>query len=150
MEVRAELWAAGIDEWKRCDVSQRQYCEDNHLALATFSWWRTRLKQRGTRPDEVFAEVPIERVVSTSVGRGSGSLTIGRDTVNLGGQVSLLGLRCYAADSSTSSPFLNTRPSRTSSSCCQRVIRRHPFRASMMNRNDMARVAFLVPSPLVL
>jgi hypothetical protein len=60
------------------------------------------------------------------------------------------GLRSFAADSCTSSPFLNARPSRTSSSCCQRVIRRHPFRASMTNRNDMARVAFRLPKPLVL
>lgn len=44
------------------------------------------------------------------------------------------GLRPYAADSSTSSPFLKTRPSRTSSSCCQRVSFRQPLRASMMSR----------------
>jgi len=76
MENKAKLWAARIDEWKRSGVSQRQYCEDNYLALATFSWWRTRLKQRGIRSNEAFVEIPIERAVSTSVGR-SGSLTIG-------------------------------------------------------------------------
>jgi hypothetical protein len=60
------------------------------------------------------------------------------------------GLRSYAADSSTSSPSLKTRPSRTSSSCCQRVIFRHPLRASMMSRWVIAKVAFRVPSPFVL
>lgn len=90
MEDKAKLWAARIDEWKRCGVSQRQYCEDNHLALATFSWWRTRLKQRGIQSDEAFAEIPIERAVSASVGRSSGSLTIeiGHYTVTVNGGVS--------------------------------------------------------------
>jgi hypothetical protein len=76
MESKAKLWAARIDQWKRSGVSQRQYCEDNHLALATFSWWRKRLKQDGSRSSEAFVEIPIERAVSTVVGRG-GLLSIG-------------------------------------------------------------------------
>lgn len=88
MEDKAKLWAARIDEWKRSGVSQRQYCEDNHLTLGTFSWWRTRLKQRGIRSNETFVEIPIKRAVSTSVGR-SGSLTIGigHYTITVNGSV---------------------------------------------------------------
>jgi hypothetical protein len=89
MEDKAKLWAARIDEWKRSGLTQRQYCEDNHLALATFNWWRTRLKQRGIRSHETFAEIPVGRVASTGVGC-SVSLTIGigHYTVTVNGSVS--------------------------------------------------------------
>ena len=40
------------------------------------------------------------------------------------------GLRAYAAEACTGSPFLKTHPSRTSSRCCQRVIFREALRAS--------------------
>ena len=89
MENKAKLWSARIDEWKRSGLTQRQYCEDNHLALATFGWWRTRLKQRGIRSHETFAEIPVERVASTDVGRGGSlSIRIGHYTITVNGSVS--------------------------------------------------------------
>lgn len=88
MENKAKLWAPRIDEWKRSGLTQRQYCEDNHLALATFSWWRKRLKQDGSRSSKAFVEIPIERAVSTDGGSG-GSLSIGlgRYTITVNGSV---------------------------------------------------------------
>jgi hypothetical protein len=88
MDNKPKLWAARIDEWKRSGLTQRQYCEENHLALATFSWWRKRLKQDGSRSSEAFVEIPIERAVSTRVGYG-GSLTIGLGhyTITVNGSV---------------------------------------------------------------
>jgi len=76
MKDKAELWTARIDEWKGSGLTQRQYCQDNHLALATFSWWRKRLKEQGGRSREAFVEIPIERSMSTIVG-GVGALSIG-------------------------------------------------------------------------
>jgi hypothetical protein len=88
MESKPKLWAARIDEWKRSGLTQRQYCEDNHLALATFSWWRKRLKQDGSRSSEAFVEIPIERAVSTVVGRGGSlSIGVGRYSITVNGSV---------------------------------------------------------------
>lgn len=88
MENKAKLWAARIDEWKRSGVTQRQYCEDNHLALATFSWWRKRLKQHGSRTHETFVEIPTERAVSTVVERGGSlSIGVGHYTITVNGSV---------------------------------------------------------------
>ncbi len=88
MENKAKLWAARIDEWKRSGLTQRQYCEDNHLALATFSWWRKRLKQDKSRSSAAFVEIPIERAVSTVVRRGGSlSIGIGHYTITVNGNV---------------------------------------------------------------
>jgi hypothetical protein len=88
MESKAKLWAARIDEWKRSGVSQRQYCEDNHLALATFSWWRKRLRQQGSRSSGAFVEIPIERALSTDIERGGSlSIRIGHYTITVNGSV---------------------------------------------------------------
>jgi hypothetical protein len=88
MESKAKLWAARIDEWKRSGVSQPQYCEDNHLALATFSWWRKRLKQQRSRSGDAFVEIPVERALSTRGGRGGSlSIGIGHYTVTVHGSV---------------------------------------------------------------
>ena len=88
MENKAKLWTAWIDEWKRSGLTQRQYCEDNHLALATFSWWRKRLKKDGSRSSGGFVEIPIERAVSTVVGRGGSlSIGVGHYTITVNGSV---------------------------------------------------------------
>ena len=65
MEHKEKLWAARIDEWKRSGLSQRQYCEENHLALATFGWWRKRLKTQECASASGFIEIPPSRSLVT-------------------------------------------------------------------------------------
>jgi hypothetical protein len=88
MENKAKLWAARIDEWKRSGLTQRQYCEDNNLARATFSWWRKRLKHDEIYSSEAFVEIPFDRAVSTVVGRGGSlSIGVGRYSITVNGSV---------------------------------------------------------------
>ena len=61
MEHKEKLWAARIDEWKHSGLSQRQYCEENHLALTTFGWWRKRLKTKECASAPGFIEIPPSR-----------------------------------------------------------------------------------------
>lgn len=84
MEHKAKLWAARIDEWSRSGLSQQQYCEENHLAVSTFGWWRKRLKteceQAGT-----FVEIPRERSLSPTGMQIQ--ISVGRYTIRMSGGV---------------------------------------------------------------
>ena len=39
-------WQRRIGQWQRSGMSQAAFCRRHGLALATFSWWRARLKHR--------------------------------------------------------------------------------------------------------
>lgn len=64
-----EFWLRTIDQWQDSGLSQRQFCEDNDLAIATFQLWRRRLAkkngggdpglQKGTSDEAGFVAVDI-------------------------------------------------------------------------------------------
>lgn len=88
MEQKEKLWAARIDEWKRSGLSQRQYCEENHLALATFGWWRKRLKAQECASSPGFVEIPLNRSLVTDRATASAlHIVIGGYTVAITGAV---------------------------------------------------------------
>jgi hypothetical protein len=65
----AQVWRRRIDAWRQSGLSQKAYCEQNHLALSTFSLWRQRLTNR-EKPKPVSAcleIVPVPRVQSPVV-----------------------------------------------------------------------------------
>jgi len=39
------FWQQHIDAWRQSDQSQQRYCQANDLALATFGYWRRKLKK---------------------------------------------------------------------------------------------------------
>ncbi len=87
MEQKEKLWAARIDEWKRSGLSQRQYCKENHLAIATFGWWRKRLKTQEGGYAPGFIEIPRSRTLVTENTTTSVHIVIGGYTVSITGAV---------------------------------------------------------------
>ena len=44
--ARHALWARRITEWERSGQTQKAFCLERGLAVATFQWWRARAKRR--------------------------------------------------------------------------------------------------------
>ena len=40
------LWRQRFEQFERSGLSQARFCQQRGLALATFTWWRRRLKMR--------------------------------------------------------------------------------------------------------
>ena len=50
---RSELesfWRAHLDDWRRSDLNQREYCELHGLLLKRFGNWRAKLKHEDPAP----------------------------------------------------------------------------------------------------
>lgn len=41
--TKGKFWQAHIAAWKTSGLSQQVYCRNNHLAVATFGYWRRKL-----------------------------------------------------------------------------------------------------------
>jgi len=42
--AKEKFWQGHIAGWKTSGLSQQVYCQNNHLAVATFGYWRSKLK----------------------------------------------------------------------------------------------------------
>ena len=42
---KQKLWQRHIDNWRQSGQSQQRYCKSQGLALATFGYWRRKLKK---------------------------------------------------------------------------------------------------------
>jgi hypothetical protein len=90
MNGKQKLWNTRIDEWKRSGLSQRRYCEQRHLSLSTFQWWRARLREVDT-PEEArsteLVEIPVKNSGAETQKSGMYRLAVevGRYTVGLQG-----------------------------------------------------------------
>jgi hypothetical protein len=61
-EKRA-LWSRRIEQWKRSGKAQREFCAQHSIALATFQWWRARLRaSRVTAAETQSLFVPLSVV----------------------------------------------------------------------------------------
>jgi hypothetical protein len=43
-QAKRALWWRRIEQWKRSGKTQREFCRQHSIALATFQWWRARLR----------------------------------------------------------------------------------------------------------
>ena len=50
--AKEKYWQEHIAEWKASGLSQRVYCQRNLLALATFGYWRHKLKLQIGKSDK--------------------------------------------------------------------------------------------------
>ena len=50
--AKEKFWQGHITEWKASGLSQRVYCQRNHLAVATFGYWRRKLKLQIGKSDK--------------------------------------------------------------------------------------------------
>lgn len=88
MNGKQKLWNTRIDEWKRSGLSQRRYCEQRHLSLSTFQWWRARLREVDT-PEEArsteLVEIPVKKTEMETPESGKYHLAVevGRYTVGI-------------------------------------------------------------------
>lgn len=64
----AQVWRRRIDAWRQSGLSQKTFCEQNHLALSTFSLWRQRLNKPAKQSVSACIEiVPVPRVQAAVV-----------------------------------------------------------------------------------
>ena len=83
MNEKATIWQTRIDGWKNSGTSQREYCETNGLSLATFQWWRKRLRQSSvSAPETDFVEVAV-RGQPVDAGQGAITLDLGRYRIHV-------------------------------------------------------------------
>lgn len=47
---KEHFWLNRIADWKASALSQQEYCRRNELALATFGYWRRKLKPEESKP----------------------------------------------------------------------------------------------------
>lgn len=45
-EQKRTVWQQHIDNWLESQLSQKDFCQKHNLILATFGYWRTKLKQK--------------------------------------------------------------------------------------------------------
>ncbi len=45
-EQREEYWQMVIDDFKETDVTKAEYCRKNEIAVSTFNYWESRLKEK--------------------------------------------------------------------------------------------------------
>jgi hypothetical protein len=43
-QAKRALWLRRVEQWKRSGKTQREFCAQHSIALATFQWWRARLR----------------------------------------------------------------------------------------------------------
>jgi hypothetical protein len=43
-----QVWRQRVEAWRSSGLNQKLFCEQNHLALSTFSLWRQRLSDHPT------------------------------------------------------------------------------------------------------
>ena len=44
-EQREKYWQMVIDDFKEADVTKAEYCRKNEIAVSTFNYWESRLKE---------------------------------------------------------------------------------------------------------
>lgn len=50
-KTKQEYWERHVRDWNESSLSQKQYCSDNHLKLATFRYWKSKVEpQSPTKP----------------------------------------------------------------------------------------------------
>ena len=52
------FWNRHIEACGKSGVSRRSYCESNNLPLSTFSYWKRRLADEGSKEKRCLVEVP--------------------------------------------------------------------------------------------
>jgi len=54
---KQDEWCKRIEEWKQSGLNQAGYCRDHNGSLATFGYWKRKMK----RPTTQLLFLPIER-----------------------------------------------------------------------------------------
>lgn len=62
--AKRERWAKRIAQWERSGKSQKAYCAARGLALSTFQWWRTRMKQMPASNAPAVSFLPLTMVAA--------------------------------------------------------------------------------------
>ncbi len=66
---RQRFWQQHIDAWFQSGESQRRYCQTQGIALATFGYWRRKLKNEGTEKPH-FSPLAENEELAVPGGRG--------------------------------------------------------------------------------
>jgi len=63
-EQKAEFWRKHIETWRQSTLPQKTYCQQHDLTMASFGYWRTRLK-RGTVENKKLIPVKLPSMPAT-------------------------------------------------------------------------------------
>lgn len=65
--AKEKFWQEHIAEWRVSGLSQRVYCQRNLLAVATFGYWRRKLKlQRGKSGKPIFYPLAVSGTLQSA------------------------------------------------------------------------------------
>lgn len=59
MGRKADLWKGHMEAWGRSGLTQAGYCREHELSLASFGYWRRRLRASAHTKSDRSALVPI-------------------------------------------------------------------------------------------
>lgn len=77
---KKEFWFHHIERFSHSGLSQKRYCQENGLALSTFSYWKRKLAKRRATQQKFYPLTLQAPPVTSSAGKGSGlSLYLGND-----------------------------------------------------------------------
>jgi hypothetical protein len=62
-EKKADFWRKHSESWEQSSLPQKTYCQQNNLTMASFRYWRTRLKR--STPDKKLIPVTLSICAST-------------------------------------------------------------------------------------
>ncbi len=75
---KVRYWQHNIESWQKSGVSQKDYCCTHGLALATFSYWRRKLKDQSPAGQNRFYPLTIrkEREGESNTSGNDGNLVL--------------------------------------------------------------------------
>jgi len=76
-EVNRQRWSERIEHWKRSDLTQKTFCEQHQIGLASFQRWRGIIAKEGKQEAPSATFLPINIVQSASA--PSLALCLGED-----------------------------------------------------------------------
>ncbi len=59
---KQDFWQQHIDTWLQSKLTQKTYCQQNNIALASFSYWRTRFNRTATADKKLIPITIAQRV----------------------------------------------------------------------------------------
>lgn len=83
-------WQQHIDEWQRSGLSQQDYCRSHGISLASFGYWRRKLKRNDpAKPRFYPLVVSAERDAGITSDENSGlRVLLGRFAIEIGDRFS--------------------------------------------------------------
>ena len=75
-QCKANLWREHILAWETSGLTQPDYCQQHSISLASFGYWRTRLKRPSSQGKKRLKEAPRFLPIQLSATQSSAQITV--------------------------------------------------------------------------